>query len=74
VTERNSEQAVSDAAQDSDDESLTRSGLDPTVIVFLKSGVFLESGVEDLVRRLDAPVAMSDEQLMVGGEAHTGHA
>jgi hypothetical protein len=36
--------------------------------------VFLESDIEDLVRRLDAPVATSDEQPMVSGEAHAGHA
>ena len=60
------EHGVGDAAQDGDDESRTRAGFDPRVIVFL------ESVVEDLMRRLDAPVTSSDKQPMVSSEADAG--
>ena len=56
------EHGVSNWAQDGDDERRTRAGFDPRVIVFL------ESSVEDLMRRLDTPVATSDEQPMVSSE------
>jgi hypothetical protein len=48
------EQGVSGAAQAGDNESRARTGFNPRVIVFL------ESGVEDLVR-LDAPVSTSNQ-------------
>jgi hypothetical protein len=36
--------------------------------------VFLEGGIEDLMRSFHAPVAPGDEQPMVGGEADTWQA
>jgi hypothetical protein len=54
---------VGDAAQDRDDESRSRIAFDPRMVVLG------ESGVEDLVRRFDAPVATGNEQPMLSGQA-----
>jgi hypothetical protein len=57
-----------DAAEQRDDERCARIGFEPRVLVFG------DSGIDDLVRGLNAPVPSNDEQPVLGREPQAGQA